>query len=110
MSSSAASVTLKRRSEKLSPKRKLERLKRNVLLPQRLRRRGASFFSVSLDAAVSDGSRVAVVFVVVDILVGFAGSVMLCFFPLAIGSIQASCWSHYTKADLDNPAKVLKVL
>ena len=50
---------LKRRSEKLEPRRKLEELKRNVLLPQCLRRLEGFPFVVVLVVVAIDSSTVA---------------------------------------------------
>ena len=50
---------LKRRSEKLEPKRKLEGLKRNVLPPQCLRRSEGSLSAAVLVVIAVDGSVVA---------------------------------------------------
>src|SRR5207302_3307973 len=95
ISSNAASVTLKRRSETLAPKRKLSRLKRKVLPPQCLRRRKATFPSVSPREGVVDESAVATG--VVDVFTGFPGSYVMRFFSSPIDSIQAPLYSrlHY---------------
>ena len=77
--SNAPSVTLKRRSEKLVPKRKLAGLKRNVLPHQRLRRRRAVFPSVDPREDGVGGSAVAAA--VGERFTGLAGSCVMCFSP-----------------------------
>jgi len=57
-------VMLKRRSEKLDPRRKLEGLKRNVLPPHRLRRLEGPLSAALLILDVGEWSKVAIAVVV----------------------------------------------
>jgi hypothetical protein len=79
---------LKRRSEKLEPSRKLEGLKRNVLLPQCLRRPEGPLSAAVLVVDGVDGSTVATADVV--LFSGTAESRVIALSPLNV-SLQ-SCF------------------
>ena len=57
-------MMLKRRSEKLAPRRKLEGLKRNVLPPHRLRRPEGGLSAALLIMAAGEWSKVAIAVVI----------------------------------------------
>src|SRR5579863_3681380 len=82
----AASVKLKRRIEKLAPKRKLERLKRNVLPPQCVRRRVGTLPAAASLEGSDDWSATRAT--VVDGMTVCADSCVICFFSSHVGSIQ----------------------